>query len=43
MFSLNPSGSSGFAKELDARLPGEHPSTIYVWVYSASGAERRVF
>jgi len=42
MFSLNPTGSSGFAKELDARLLGEHPSTIYAWVFSASGTERRV-
>ena len=40
MFSWNPTGSSGFAKELDSRLPGEHPATIYAWVFSASGDQR---
>lgn len=42
MFCFNPTGSSGFAKELDSRLPGEHPATIYAWVFSASGDQRHV-
>lgn len=42
MFTFNPTGSSGFAKELDARLIGEHPATIYAQVFSASGDQRHV-
>ena len=42
MFSWNPTGSTGFAKELDSRLHGEHPATIYAWVFSASGDQRHV-
>lgn len=42
MFSFNPTGSSGFAKTLDARLIENRPATLLALVFSASGAERRV-